>query len=101
MNKMHTREELLAKVIPLFTSYPIRRAALFGSYARNEQNQDSDLDILLEFSEPIGLRYGSLYLDLKEAVPVSIGLLTKAGLEEQSEYFRESVLNDMEVFYEK
>ena len=98
---MYTREELFAKVIPLFSEYPIRKAALFGSYARNEQTEDSDLDIFLEFSEPIGLRYGSLYLDLKEAVPVSVGLMTKAGLEEQSEYFKESVLNDMEVFYEK
>ena len=97
---MHTREELLAKVIPLFINYPVRKAALFGSYARNEQNENSDLDIFLEFSEPIGLHYGSLYLDLKEAVPVSIGLITKAGLEEQSEYFKKSVLNDMEVFYE-
>ena len=98
---MYTRDELLAKVIPLFSGYPIRKAALFGSYARNEQNENSDLDIFLEFSEPIGIRYGSLYLDLKEAFPISVGLLTKTGLDEQSEYFKESVLSDMEVFYEK
>ena len=98
---MYTTDELLAKVLPLLAKYPVRRAALFGSYARNEQNADSDLDILLEFSEPIGLRYGSLYLDLKESVPVAVGLLTVAGLEEQSEHFKESVLRDMEVFYEK
>jgi predicted nucleotidyltransferase len=78
----------------------VRKAALFGSYARKEQNADSEFDILLEFSEPIGLRYGSLYLDMKEVLPVPVGLLTMAGLEEQSEYFKESVSRDMEVFYE-
>ena len=98
---MYTTDELLAKVLPLLAKYPVRKAALFGSYARNEQSADSDLDILLEFYEPIGLSYGSLYLDLKEAVPVTIGLMTVAGLEEQSENFKESVLREMEIFYEK
>ena len=98
---MYATEDLLAKVLPLLVKYPVRRAALFGSYARKDQNDDSDLDILLEFSEPIGLSYGSLYLDLKEAVPVAVGLMTVSGLEEQPEYFKQSVLRDMEVFYEK
>ena len=97
---MYTTDELIEKVLPLLKRYPVRRAALFGSYARKDQNADSDFDILLEFSEPIGLRYGSLYLDLKEALPISVGLLTTAGLQEQSEHFRESVSRDMEVFYE-
>ena len=98
---MYATNDLLAKVLPLLEKYPVSKAALFGSFARNEQNADSDLDILLEFSEPIGLSYGSLYLDLKEAVPVAVGLMTVAGLEEQPESFKESVLRDMEVFYEK
>ena len=98
---MYTTDELLTKVLPLLAKYPVRKAALFGSFARNEQSADSDLDILLEFSEPIGLNYGSLYLDLKEAVPVAVGLMTVAGLEEQPKSFRESVLRDMEVFYER
>ena len=99
--KIATKEELLAKIVPVLAYYPVRKAALFGSYARDEHNANSDLDIFLEFSEPMGLRYGSLYLDLKEAVPVTIGLITKAGLEEQPEYFKESVMRDLEVFYEK
>lgn len=101
MSATKTTEELLAKIVPVLTHYPVRRASLFGSYARKDQVADSDLDILLEFYEPIGLSYGSLYLDLKEAVPIEIGLMTKAGLEEQSEYFKDSVMRDLEVFYEK
>ena len=100
MSMMKTTE-LLAKIVPILAHYPVRRASLFGSYARSEQAADSDLDILLEFYEPIGLRYGSLYLDLKEAVPIAVGLMTKAGLEEQPEHFKDSVMRDLEVFYEK
>jgi len=98
---MPTVDELIIKMLPLLEKYPVSKAALFGSYARREQSEDSDIDILLEFSEPIGLRYGSLYLDLKEALPVTVGLLTVAGLEEQPVHFREAVTRDMEVFYEK
>ena len=98
---MYTASELIEKIIPLLSNYPVRKAALFGSYARREQDAGSDLDILLEFTEPIGLRYGSLYLDIQDSVPVPVGLLTKAGLDEQSAYFKESVLQDLEVFYEK
>ena len=98
---MPTADELIIKILPLLKKYPVRKAALFGSYARNEQCEDSDMDILLEFSEPIGLGYGSLYLDLKEVLPVAVGLLTVAGLEEQPAHFRESVSRDMVVFYEK
>ena len=98
---MYTADELITIALPLLKKYPVRKAALFGSYARSEQCENSDVDILLEFAEPVGLGYGSLYLDLKEALPVAVGLLTVAGLEEQPARFKESVSRDMVVFYEK
>ena len=98
---MPTADELILTMIPVLKKYPVQKAALFGSYARSEQCENSDMDVLLEFSEPIGLGYGSLYLDLKEALPVAVGLLTMAALEEQPAQFRESVFRDMVVFYEK
>ena len=41
----------------LFSEYPIKSLAIFGSYARREQNEESDLDILVEFNDKIGLRF--------------------------------------------
>ena len=35
----------------LYQKYPIKSLAVFGSYARNEQTAQSDLGILVEFSE--------------------------------------------------
>jgi predicted nucleotidyltransferase len=39
----------------LVSRYKIKSLSVFGSYVRNEQKVDSDLDLLVEFSEPIGL----------------------------------------------
>jgi uncharacterized protein len=46
----------------LFQDYPIKSIAIFGSYSRSEQNDSSDLDILLEVSGRIGVRF----IDLAE-----------------------------------
>ena len=58
----------------ILANYPVKKAFLFGSYSRNDYTDESDVDILLEFTEPIGLRYGSLYNDLKEALQIEPGL---------------------------
>ncbi|MBU0480148.1 MAG: nucleotidyltransferase family protein [Proteobacteria bacterium] len=61
---MKTREEviaLLTKAKPeLEQKYMLKTMALFGSYARNEQNDDSDVDILVEVDPAIGLNFVSL-----------------------------------------
>ena len=45
---MYTQQELINKLTPIFREFPIKRAALFSSYAKGEQKDDSDLDIVLE-----------------------------------------------------
>lgn len=35
--------------------FKVESIGLFGSYVRGEQKGESDLDVLVEFSEPIGL----------------------------------------------
>ncbi|MDA8325596.1 MAG: nucleotidyltransferase family protein [Nitrospiraceae bacterium] len=42
------RDELRGK-------YKITEIGIFGSYIRGEQNKESDIDILVEFSEPVSL----------------------------------------------
>ncbi|NPA62629.1 MAG: nucleotidyltransferase, partial [Methanococci archaeon] len=36
--------------------YKVKSIAIFGSYARGEQKETSDIDIMVEFYEPIGLK---------------------------------------------
>ena len=41
-------EDIRAMVVPLLEKYDMRSASLFGSYARNEADENSDIDLLLE-----------------------------------------------------
>lgn len=38
----------------LFQKYSVDKIGYFGSFSRNEQTNDSDIDILVSFTEPIG-----------------------------------------------
>ena len=61
---MKTKAEILAilrKEKPeLVRRYGLKRLALFGSYAREDQCEDSDVDILVEIEPQIGLRFVEL-----------------------------------------
>ena len=72
---MKTRQEIINilrdKKVDLAQNFGVRKMALFGSYARNEQNEGSDIDVVVEFETPIsGLRFVSL----AEAIEAAIGL---------------------------
>jgi len=55
---MKSKEEILRilkRELPFMKNkYKVRRIALFGSYVRGEQSEKSDLDVLVEFGEPVG-----------------------------------------------
>jgi predicted nucleotidyltransferase len=46
----------------LVDKYGLSQLAIFGSYARRQQRENSDVDILVEFNRPIGLEF----IDLAE-----------------------------------
>ncbi|MDP2301812.1 MAG: nucleotidyltransferase family protein [Ignavibacteria bacterium] len=67
----------------LFNNYPIRSMAIFGSYSRNEENDASDLDILVEFSDKIGIRFIDLAEELENIVGFKVDLVSKNGVKEK------------------
>jgi uncharacterized protein len=78
----------------------IRKLALFGSALREDFQQDSDVDLLVEF-EPkarIGLiRLAGMELQLSELFGRKVDLRTPQDL---SRYFREEVLQQAEILHE-
>lgn len=46
--KVFTIEEIKQKAIPIAKKYGISELSLFGSYSRNEQNENSDVDFLIK-----------------------------------------------------
>jgi uncharacterized protein len=76
----------------IHTNYAVKSLALFGSVARDESRPDSDVDLLVEFSHPVGLfQFIGLkqYLESILSCPVDLGtaaslkpLLQENGLQE-------------------
>ncbi len=61
MPAMKTRDEVIALLAShkedLMLRFKVRKIALFGSYARNEQGPESDVDILVDIDPSIGLEF--------------------------------------------
>lgn len=64
----------------LFLEYPIKSLAIFGSYARKEQKEESDLDILVEFNGKIGMRFIDLAEEFEKLVGLKVDLVSRKGV---------------------
>ncbi len=77
----------------LHEQYAVKSLALFGSVARNEARADSDVDLLVELSRPVGLfQFIGLkqYLEFVLGSPVDLGTTASLKL-----HLKESVLQEM------
>ena len=73
--------EILRRELPyLRDNFGVRRIGLFGSFAKGEQREDSDIDILIEFEKPIGLKFVELAEYLEKVLGRGIDVLTPAGI---------------------
>jgi predicted nucleotidyltransferase len=76
----------------LAEKFKVKTIGLFGSYVRGEQKKGSDLDVLVEFFEPISLfRFVELEDFLSQALGVKVDLVMKASLKPR---IKESILNE-------
>ena len=81
--------------------YPIKRAALFGSAAREDMSNLSDIDMLVEFlPDTRGLVFFGLRIDLQEALGCPVDLITWNGLSKAKAAFKESVEREAGLIYE-
>lgn len=81
---VYSTEELKILIAPVAKKYGIRAVYLFGSYARNEATEHSDVDILIDRagSAVRGLMMGALYEDLSACTGKRIDLVTIQTLEQ-------------------
>lgn len=78
---LQSTRQLLAQNRPLLAArYPIKRLAVFGSYARNEATTDSDIDILVEFSQPVGMQFLELAHELEQLLQKPVDLVSRHGI---------------------
>jgi predicted nucleotidyltransferase len=83
----------LQKALPeLQQKYPIAKLALFGSYSRNEQHPESDIDIMVEFSKPVGMEFIDLSFELEKIFGRKVDLVSRKAI--KPKYF-ELLKNDL------
>lgn len=81
-----------------FETKPVLKAYLFGSYARNEADQQSDIDILidLDYSQRIGLQFIQMKIDLEKLLNTKVDLVSSNGL---SHYIKPIVEKEKQLIY--
>ena len=86
------------KIVEICERNDIEFCALFGSFARGEATETSDIDLLVKFSKPKGFDWVDAALEIEDTLGRKVDLVTEKGL---SPYIRENVLKDLEVLYGK
>ena len=105
---IYTIEELQQIIAPIARKYDIPAVYIFGSYARNEATENSDVDVLIQRkgSKIIGWMLGALYEDLSEGLGKGLDLVTTETLEqectkERTPWFVENLLKERRLIYAK
>lgn len=71
-----TIEMLKNIIITVAEEYPIRRITLFGSRAAGTNHEDSDVDLIIEFSLPVSLLTLSMIkLELEETLKLGVDII--------------------------
>jgi predicted nucleotidyltransferase len=83
-----------------FSSLPVKKAYLFGSYSRNEADENSDIDILVELdhSTPIGLRFFTYKDDLQNLLKKKVDIVSDEGI---SKYIKPVIDKEKVLIYER
>ena len=99
---IYTLDEIKKRILPVIEKYDIPAMYLFGSYARGEATEESDLDFLVDTTGTGWtslLSLGALYCDLEEVFQKNIDLITVRSVMQNAETesersFRDTVIRE-------
>lgn len=82
MKSLQDIKAALAKHKPeIQRKFKVKEIGIFGSYTRGKQKEKSDLDVLVEFSEPVGLfKFMDLEEYLQNLFDVKVDLVSRKAL---------------------
>lgn len=93
--------DLIDKIRTYFAGQPVLKAWLFGSYSRNEETPDSDVDILVQFDPDAQvslLDHVGMQLDLEAILRRTVDLVTDGTL---FSWVKPSIDHDKILIYER
>ena len=93
MSNKNEIEKKLKNLKPdLEEKYNVKSIGIFGSYARKEDKEESDIDILVEFSKDIGWEFIDLKDFLEQKLGKKVDLVTNEALKAE---LKENILRDV------
>jgi hypothetical protein len=96
--KANDLQKLKEISIPILQGYGVKKAAVFGSFARGDANEESDVDLLVQLKEGSSLfDLAHLKNELEEALGRDVDLISYKWIDE---HIKERVLGERVVLYE-
>lgn len=96
----YTIDEIKMKAIPIAIRYGVDALSLFGSYARGDADEKSDLDFLIQKGSMKGLlSYCGMVADLEDAFRCHVDLVMKNAVKDGK--FLEEIDRDEVKIYER
>lgn len=105
--KIYTIDEIKQKVAPIAKKYNIEKVWLFGSYARGEADENSDIDLLLDYEHLGGGMFaiGGVYCDFEECFENGVDIVDQKAMEQNRSInvaytsFYDNVMKDRVLIY--
>ena len=102
---MLTTDQIKKTVSDYFKDKPVKKVYLFGSYARGEASEESDVDLLVDIDERerIGWEYFVWYEDLEKLFTKKTDVVSNVAKAEQTSNWRliERINKEKVLLYEK
>lgn len=91
-------KDLQNKLSPIFRHYGVKRASVFGSVSRGDDNPKSDIDVIVKLGKPMGLvGFVGLVTEMEEILGRKVDLLTEGNV---NKFIQPYILPDLKTIYE-
>lgn len=93
LNSKHIKRKLLGimqKIKAILKKNNIKKAGIFGSYTKGEENKNSDIDILIEPAKGMGFKFAGLEIQLSKVLKKKVDLVSYNGI---SPYLKKRILS--------
>ena len=92
------REDLNKSIIKYLKKYDVGSIGIFGSYARNQNLKNSDLDLLIRFKKnPTLLQFVRMERELSELLGTKVDIVTEPSLND--EILKKNIKKDLQIIF--
>lgn len=96
---VYSIDEIRTMIVPIAKAYGVRSISLFGSYARGEANENSDVDFYIDKGEVTDLfKYFEFIEDLENKLKCHVDVIT-TGIQDKS--FLNHIQKESILLYEQ